>query len=90
MAIIHDALSDGTTLPFVEMCLQRRVGRATCHSIKKLERDIKSSFRKATVQHMEIHALKGSAIHLPPGGKGVAWFLALNLRKSVSTSPLVD
>ena len=42
MAIIHDALSDNTSLPFVEMCLQLRVGRTTRHSIKKLERDIKN------------------------------------------------
>ena len=42
MAIIHDALLDGTSLLFVEFCLQLCVGRTTRHSIKKLERDIKN------------------------------------------------
>ena len=42
MAIIHDALSYGTSLPFVEFCLQLRVGRTTRHSIKKLARDMKN------------------------------------------------
>ena len=42
MPRIHDALSNGTSFPFVVMCLQLGVGRTTCHSIKKFERDIKN------------------------------------------------
>ena len=83
MAILHDAPSDGTSLPFVEMCWQLCVGHTTRHSIKKLEKDIKNGDNKwpavcakrlFNIWRMEIHAHKGSAIHSPPGGTGVAWF----------------